>query len=108
MAVITKWRGADIEARMKHAVPRAMDDTLQAADDHATGSHWWRSRSGRLEREIVIDSATLVAPMRWRGRFGATRSGFYGYFLEHKTPWLRPAADATFRQLGDRIRRAFQ
>jgi hypothetical protein len=108
------WNGDAILAEVAEAARAAIDETTQAVDDDATTSHWWRNRSGYLQRKIVTEDA-VINGHRVRGSVGATysgtkgvRSAFYGLFLEYKLPWLRPAADRNFHTLADRIRRRLE
>lgn len=106
-----QWNGARVLERVAHATQQAIDDATREAADVAKTGHWWHPRTGNLERQIVTEHAhrhgnTIT------GRFGATysgiegvRSGFYGLFLEYRTPWLRPAADLVFPTLAAKIRR---
>lgn len=105
-----EWNGDDIIARVVEAARQAIDETLDEADAEASAAHWWRNRTGNLELKIVTEHARRVGS-RVTGRFGTTtmkkgrRTGFYGLFLEYKTPFLRPAADRTFPTLAAKIRR---
>lgn len=105
-----EWNGDELVGRLAAAARVAIDETLKEADTEASASHWWRNRTGNLELNIVTEPAKIIGA-RVVGRFGTTRSqkgkrtGFYGLFLEYKTPFLRPAADITFPRLGDKIRR---
>jgi hypothetical protein len=100
------WKGDDLKRKLDRIVPEAIDETTQEAAEHAQRSHWWQKRRARgLESEIVTQSARRIGGV-WTGAFGATAgAGFYGLFLERKSPFLRPAADATFHNVITRIRR---
>jgi len=103
------WNGPAVLARVAEAARVSIDETLQAADADASASHWWQNRTGNLESDIVTEDAKIVGPIV-SGRFGTThggkgvRSGFYGLFLEYRTPFLRPAADRNFPKLAAKIR----
>lgn len=101
MATRVKWLGNLIAEEAIAATKLAIDDVTRAAADDAKQSHWWGNRSGDLERNTFSEPATLTAEGTVRGRFGSSlrREGFYGLFLERKTPWLRPAADRHFKDL---------
>ena len=102
---IKEWNGPEIERKIQRASMEAIDEITEEAAHDAGGSHWWRSSSGRLEANIVNEAADATATGA-RGRFGSTqRGGFYGLFLERKTPFLRPAADRHFPKLASAIRR---
>jgi hypothetical protein len=101
---VTDWRGEQILARVARASAEAIDQTTEEAAQDAAASHWWRSRSGQLEAEIISEPAEHHGDVVV-GRFGSTRGpGFYGLILEHRTPFLRPAADRNFPKLAARIR----
>jgi hypothetical protein len=103
------WKGPQIKARVEHATLRGIDDCTEAAARDAQGSHWWRNRSGDLQSNIIAEPAKVAPGGHRRGRFGSSlrRGGFYGLFLERRTPFLRPAADREFPKLGRAIRRRF-
>ena len=103
-ARITEWRGDAILTRVLEAARKAVDDTTEAAARDAAGNHWWSGRSGQLEGEIGSKPAERNGDVV-DGSFGATKTrGFYGLFLERRTPFLRPAADREFPRLAGRIR----
>lgn len=111
-----RWEGDKVRDRVLHAAADGIDDTLRDADAAATASHEWQNRTGNLEENIITEAAHRDGN-EIVGRFGTTysplkgtRSGFYGLFLEEGTrriaprPFLRPAADATFPGLAEKIR----
>lgn len=101
---VVRWNGPRIAARVASAAAAAIDETTALAARDAAATHWWRGRRGQLERHIVSEPARREGA-RITGRFGASRKGgFYGLFLERRTPFLRPAADRQFGQLVARIR----
>lgn len=99
------WLGDEVLAKAITASMEAIDVVTQAAADDAKANHWWSNRTGDLEKNTIAEPATTDG-LEVRGRFGATlrRGGFYGLFLERRTPWLRPAADRTFPLLPLTIR----
>lgn len=98
------WRGPEVLAAVREATREAIDETTEEAAKDAAASHWWRNRSGLLEANIEHEPADRFG-RTVRGRFGTTRrQGFYGLFLERRTPFLRPAADRNFPRLAQRIR----
>lgn len=108
MAGTLVWKGDELLRKLERVVPGAIDDTTDEAVRHAKSSHWWGGRRGVLESEIVNEPAKRTGATRWSGKFGTTqRRGFYGLILEYRNPFLRPAADATFKNLAARIKRAF-
>lgn len=103
MAVLIRWRGPEIEAKLTRSIPDAINETTRDAADQAQTSHWWKSH-GHLEPNTVHEDATRTGAHEWTGRFGARSHVYWGLFLEYRQPWLRPAADSTFHQLADRLR----
>lgn len=100
------WKGRAVETAVMTAAREAINETTEAAAEAAKRSHWWGRWSGRLEgAEIKYEYARKTGPNRYTGKFGATRiRGFYGLILEHKTPFLRPAADQEFPKVTQRIK----
>lgn len=102
---LTSWHGDEIAARIERATRAAIDETTAEAAEDAKGSHWWQVGHGQLGGEIKSEPAERVG-REVVGKFGTTqRRGFYGLFLERRTPFLRPAADRAFPELRKRIRR---
>ena len=98
------WRGDEIAERIMQAAQASVDDITAKAAADAASNHWWQSRTGNLEGNIVNEPAKRVGGVI-TGKFGSTEGpGFYGWFLERKTPFLRPAADRNFPQLATQIR----
>lgn len=99
-----KWNGDEVVENVVNAAKDAIDETTEAAAKDAASSHWWSSRGGQLESEIVSEPAKVVDG-KLTGKFGTTKvRGFYGLFLERRTPFLRPAADRVFSTLTERIK----
>lgn len=105
MPTLVDWRGPQVRARVLAATKAAIDECTESAARDAAGNHWWRNRSGDLQGNIVSEPAKIENG-RLVGRFGTSlrREGFYGLFLERKTPFLRPAADREFPALARRVR----
>ena len=102
---LESWHGDEIVARIERAAREAIDETTADAAEDAKGSHWWAVGRGQLGDEIKSEPARREGH-EIVGKFGTTqRRGFYGLFLERRTPFLRPAADRVFPQLAQRIRR---
>lgn len=100
------WNGQRVLAEVRRATLAGINETLDDAVQDAKSNHWWTSSSGQLEAEIVKEDACVELGGRIRGKFGTTKGrGFYGLFLERRTPFLRPAADRTFPRLPRHIRR---
>jgi len=101
---ILHWTGDDVADKLTSASQQAVDEITAAAAEDAAASHWWTSRGGTLEDEIISEPSK-VEGSRTTGKFGSTmRRGFYGLFHERRTPFLRPAADRHFPRLAKRIR----
>lgn len=85
-----EWNGDAIREQVMEAARQSIDITRRAAED-AAGSHWWRNRSGDLAGHIIADPAKRTGPTTVPGKIGSTegRGGYYGLFLEHRTPFLR-------------------
>lgn len=104
MRGVVRWNGPLIAERIQAAAKLAIDETTREAAADARQSHWWQNRGEQLEEEIVAEAATVRGPVV-SGKFGTTeRRGFYGYFLERRTPFLRPAADRVFPRVAGRLR----
>lgn len=107
MAALSKveWLGEIVQARIVAATMAAIDETTHAAAEDAKTNHWWSNRTGSLEANTFNAPAVIDGP-RIVGKFGSSmrREGFYGLFLERRTPWLRPAADRHFHELPLKIR----
>lgn len=102
---IVKWYGDQVLAKVERATVAAIDEVTAEAADDARSNHWFASESGRLEANTQNEPAERTQ-RGIRGRFGFTsRGGFYGLFLERKTPILRPAGDRAFPKLAGAIRR---
>jgi hypothetical protein len=105
---ITKWYADRVLAKVNRATLAGIDDTLEKSVEDAKANHWWQSREGTLEANIVREPAQRTSRGA-RGEFGTTsRQAFYGLFLERRMPFLRPAADRTFpllkKAIQDRMR----
>lgn len=104
-ATRVEWLGNWVEAKVVAATKAAIDETTNAAAEDAKEHHWYANRTGSLEKNTFAAPAVIEGP-RIVGKFGSSmrREGFYGLFLERRTPWLRPAADRHFHELPVRIR----
>lgn len=99
------WQGDKVVERVLNATRESVDESTEEAARVAAGSHWWRSRTGNLDSQIVNEPAVRTGNTAVKGRFGSTRDkGFYGLFLERRNAFLRPAADSVFPRLVARIR----
>jgi hypothetical protein len=61
MATHVKWLGDLIAERAIAAIKLAIDEVTHAAAEDAQQSHWWRSRSGELERNTFSEPAVAHA-----------------------------------------------
>jgi hypothetical protein len=100
------WLGPKVLLDVMQATKAAIDETTDHAAKDASANHWWGERRGNLQSQVVNEPARPVGKLRLKGKFGTTAdAGFYGLFLELRTPFLRPAADRHFRMLAHNIRR---
>lgn len=105
MGVRLDWKGDRVFEKVMAATEKGINATTAYAAHDARGSHWWKSRTGALEANIINEPAERTSRTRVVGKFGTTRTrGFYGLFLERRTPFLRPAADRTFDRVFAAIR----
>lgn len=107
MAARIDWQGATVVAKITSATLAAAREVVEEAAADARQNHWWRNRAGaNLQSQIVAEPARIARgrPGVITARFGTTaRRGFYGLFLERRTPFLRPAADRAFPSFATRI-----
>lgn len=98
------WLGDRLIAKAVEVTKKAADETLQASVDDAKAHHWWANRTGDLEANTISTPAHFEGNVV-KGKFGSSMraEGFYGLFLERKTPWLRPAADRHFPEFKLRL-----
>lgn len=71
----------------------ALDETARALADKARSSHWYRNRTGDLERSTqAIDAEGDL----WSGSAssGVVASELYASFVDARSPILSPAWDA--------------
>jgi hypothetical protein len=99
---ITKWNADELVATIERRAHEAIDETTAEAAQAAKGMA--PRRRGQLVSEIVSEPAQRQDG-RIVGKFGSTKvRGFYGLFHERRRPFLRPAADATFPRLRERLK----
>lgn len=105
-----EWNGDKLLEQVTEAARVAVNDVTDDTDTVASNAHWWKNRTGYGEAHIETEAAK-VEGSTVTGKVGATysgtkgvRSAFYLLFLEYKTPFLRPAGDATFPTLAARIK----
>ncbi len=131
-----KWRGPQVLEKMKRAEVTGINATMAQAVEHAKRNHAWINRTGTLEGSIAIAEFAVRIARGARGLWGSkdvvyalihelggTITAKAGGLLKFKTrdgawhavksvtikarPYLRPAADATYRNLTRNIKRAF-
>ena len=106
---VVRWTGEKVAERIAEAARRAIDETNAEAVAAAKGDHPWTNRTGTLEGAIQMRPAAQEADGEIVGLFGAFAVA-YAIYLELGTarmppyPFLRPAADAAWGELGARIR----
>lgn len=111
MALI--WKGADVTKKLKRCVKKGMNQTMADASEYAKNNHPWRNRTGTLEGSI----RPVVEAREFRGAIvGVWGSVDVNYALPLEVgtgrmpamPYLRPAADATYKRLIPNIRNCFE
>jgi hypothetical protein len=98
------WQGDAIKAKMAVAVRVGMNETLAKAVNHAKGS-------------VPVDTSVLQGSLRMEPAGGSPLKGSFGsydvnyaIYVEMGTsrmgaqPYIRPAVDAEFPQIGKRIK----
>lgn len=132
-----KWFGKKVSAKMRRAQIAGVNATMAAAVNRAKRKHAWQNRSGTLEGSIDIHDYAAAAARGVRGVWGsrdvryarAQEEGAVivpvraralvfrtpgGNFVSVKKvtlparPNLRPAANAEYKHLAGRIRRAYE
>lgn len=96
--------GADaLVSRVAEATALAIDQTTAACVMQAKTNHPWQNQTGTLEGSIEMRPAETDGTMV-RGTWGSF-SVIYAIYLELKGwAYLRPAADAEYPKLVDRIK----
>lgn len=114
--MIVNWKGDELVARMEKAAIAAIDETTVAAakraegtvmnlPEHSAAGHRWYASTSRTESAVAAEPARKLLGGNVGGRFGATKArGGYALMLEQMHPYLRPAADAEFPKLAERIK----
>ncbi len=123
------WRGPEVRAKVIAAAADGIDATMAAAilhakSEHGAGAHAlqrFESHTGELERSVRIVEPAREVGRAVRGLWGSVglgyarriELGFQGKdslgraYDAPPFPFLRPAAEAEYPKLADRIRRAF-
>lgn len=90
------WKGPLVLEKVARATQLAIDDVTEHAALDAESNHWWSNQTANLEANVISEEAQRQKD-KIKGKFGTTKDrGFYGLFLELRTPFLRPAADRNF------------
>lgn len=101
------WFGERVEARITAAAMLGVHEVAQAAAEHARSNHPWRSETGAEGASVFVTEPRL-RDGQVREFWGADSPAIFLEFGTHHMPafpFLRPAADATYRQLPSAIRR---
>lgn len=126
------WRGPEVIARVRQAELWGVNATMAASVIHAKSSHAWQNRTGILEGSIGIAEPAAPTGTGVRGVWGSKDVRYaliheLGGTIQPKNkpwlvfkigehwvrakqvtiparPYLRPAADAEYPGLADRIR----
>lgn len=132
-----KWNGKAVTARMQGAQVQGVNATMAACVNHAKSNHDWQNRTGVLEGGIGIAAYAAPAGGGVKGTWGV-QDVLYARMMETggtivpkvakalavplpeggialvqsvtipARPYLRPAADAQYPKLPERIRRAYE
>ena len=119
------WKGDALKRKAEKAAMLGIDATMSAAIIHARGNHGggggrFKTRTSELERSIKIQKHARKTQRGVEGTWGSTaivyarriEFGFQGKDARGAVvnapafPFLRPAAQAEYPNLGSRIRRA--
>ena len=109
MSPLVSWRGPELAQAAAEAAERAVAETLERAAETAAGNA--PVRTGEL-RESIGSTPVRRSGSRTSGGLGA--GARYGRFVERGTrymsaqPFLRPAADAEFPRLAERVGEHFR
>lgn len=113
-----EWRGKKVTAKLRRAQVEGVNATMAAATIRAKNNHPWRNRTGTLERSIGIVDFARAMTKGIEGLWGSQdvryalilelggRAGIGLSTLISAFPYLRPAADAEYPRLANRIKRA--
>ncbi len=107
------WNGKRVLKRTNKATLVGINKTMAQAVEHAKNNHAWKNRTGTLEGSIKI---VKYAHKVGKGAQGEWGSADVVYAIVHELgskkrnipprPYLRPAADVTYKNLIENIRRA--
>lgn len=108
-----KWEGDKIITKFDKCIVLGMADTISKCVRHAKNNHPWKNRSTHLEGSIREETHPRKVGDEFIGVWGSVDIE-YALVLElggvnrPAFPYLRPAADAEYPRLKDRIRRCFK
>ena len=107
------WLGDEIIKKMDNCIIQGMAQTITKCVEHAKNKHPWKNRSTHLEGSIKEQKHPRKVGNEFIGVWGSVDIN-YALVLElggvnmPPFPYLRPAADAEYPKLADRIRRCFK
>lgn len=93
------WYGGEIANRATAALVPIVRNVTRAAAEYARRNHPWKNRTGDLELGIFAAEPKIEGDVV-RGLWGAPSPALYlemGTVKMPPYPFLRPAADATYR-----------
>jgi len=108
--------GDKLIKKMDKCVMQGINQTMSAASIHAKQNHPWRNRTGTLEGSIRPVVAAHKVGSEFVGLWGSVdvayalvlELGSFGRVGIPPYPYLRPAADAEYPKLAQRIRDCFE
>ena len=107
------WRGDRVRERARAAQKEGINQTMAKSVEHAARHHPWTYRTGTLEGSLRIVNYATEGQRGVSGLWGST-DVLYAIMLELGTarmqpfPYLRPAADAEYPHLAQRIAAAYR
>lgn len=109
-----KWYGDKVKEKGHRAIEKGMNMTMEQCVTYAKQNHPWVYRTGKLERSIKIKEFAKQVGSVFVGLWGSVGVK-YALPLElglgrltRAYPFLRPSADANYKNLGKNIKRAFK
>ena len=108
-----KWEGDKVIKKMDKCIIQGMNQTMAKAAVHAKQNHPWVNRTGILEGSIRPVVAARKVGDEVIGLWGSVDVSYalaleLGGVNRAPAPYLRPAADAEYPKLADRIERCFK
>ena len=108
-----KWEGDKVINKMDKCIIQGMNQTMAKAVEHAKQNHPWKNVTSILEGSIRAVKAARKVGDEVIGIWGSVDVS-YALVLElggvnrPAFPYLRPAADAQYPKLADRIEKCFK